>query len=119
MRPEPEHYTRILKTETSSEEMRKSKLSILVNGVIFSTREHVFGFENETSFRIYHQNSKPAALIHHPENSGNLKKILQKPYEKVSKVSICTLNFETFLKKLVNSEKVSQAKGSLIKIYIF
>ena len=50
MRPKPEHHTRILKTESSSEEMRKSKHSIPVNGVIFSTRKHGYDFENEASF---------------------------------------------------------------------
>ena len=47
--------------------MRKIKHSISVNGVILSTREHAYDFENETSFRINHQNPKPAALIHHPK----------------------------------------------------
>ena len=67
MRPKPEHYIRVLKTVISSEEMRKIKHFISVNGVIFSTREHVYDFENEASFRINHQNPNPAALIHHPK----------------------------------------------------
>ena len=82
MRPKPEHYTRILKTETSSEEMRKSKHSIPVNGAIFSTRQQEYDFENEASIRVNHQNPKPAALIHHPKNNGNLNtsKIVIKKY---------------------------------------
>ena len=67
MRPKPEHYTRVLKIETSYKEMRKSKHSIPVNGVIFSTRKHAYDFENEASFRINHRKPKPAALIHHPK----------------------------------------------------
>ena len=58
--------------------MRKSKYSIPVNGVIFSTREHAYDFENEARFRINHQNPKPVAFIHHPKNNENLKKIRQK-----------------------------------------
>ena len=50
MRPKPENYSRILKTEILSEEKRKSKHSIPVNGVIFSRREHAYKFENEASF---------------------------------------------------------------------
>ena len=77
LRPKPENYTRILKTEISSEEMRKNKHSIPVNGVIFSTREHAYDFENEASFQINHQNPKPAALIHHPKNNEKFKKTRQ------------------------------------------
>ena len=59
-----------------------------VNGAIFSTREHVYDFENEASFRINHQNPKAAALIHHPKSNENFKKntskSLIKKYQKYS-----------------------------------
>ena len=67
MRPKPARYTRILKTEISSEETRKSKHSIPVNAVIFSRSEHAYDFENEASFRINHQNPKPTVFIYHPK----------------------------------------------------
>ena len=73
MRPKPDHQTRILKTEISSGEMRKSKHLISVNGIIFSTSDHAYDFENEASFRINHQNPKPAALIHHSKNKESWK----------------------------------------------
>ena len=118
MRTKPEHYTRILKIESSSEEMRKSKHSIPVNRVIFSTRKHGYDFENDASFRVNYQNPKPAALIHHPKNNENLnKKYVKNCYKKVSKISAYTLNSKKLLRKLVNFLKVSQAKGSSIKVY--
>ena len=45
------------------------------------------------------------------------KKYVKNCYKKVLKITVYTLNSKELLRKLVNFVKVSQAKGSLIKVY--